>query len=396
MLPDSRTTAVHSLTADRAQGVNRSEPQTAQRRPRRRAVTICLLLIICLLLCLAFSACVSTLALPGCSSGNNDCTGIDIAGARLEVKDQPLLQSPTLWLSAGNQNRSADQLIITWDSYTFHFHPNGTPCDVDTCAVPPPCNRYALVPTGLTPTVVAFEGFVRNPPPQVIATTDGSPASYESGCRSFQGMPPPVGFAPPIFTPQFSGIYEVHTPSPVTPLTDQFVAAKNLFVIANGMPQTASYQMERLPDVDPNYPSIFWFKFTTSNDDFSSNLRVGHVSILKVKGAVSPNPVALMGDVIRPSRIFVAQNYNPQLRVLPQGRGNFCYADSSADGNIDFTNCRGNSGLLTPTYLIGQQPTDRLTWFAEFNPNETQTQGATAPTLNPGEVLAIVFTIQGS
>jgi hypothetical protein len=99
--------------------------------------------------------------------------------------------------------------------------------------------------------------------------------------------------------------------------------------------------------------------------------------------------------VAHPSRIVLVPNFDSSLSVFNQDT-NRCYADSSADGDINLNRCRtafgNNTGFLfdvTPTYLK-TQPADQLTWIVEFNPAE----GGMPPVLAADETLAIEFTIE--
>jgi hypothetical protein len=368
-------------------------------RSRSKAVAITVVLLLVAVLPIG---CHQIVALAPCSSSNSACTGLDLTNIRFEVIGQPTLrESQNLWLSG----QTPDQLAVRWDSYTFHLHPNGQACNVDECLTPlPSCNQNVFTNDPvLLPVVDAFPGFVTNASPQVITLSGGVPIVYRSGCRSYQRT---AGFVAPNFTPSFSGTYEVHTP--VVELPDVALKTTKIFVVTN-TPQLASYQTNQYTET--LNPSYVWYTTwqqgndATRVDNFSANLQVSKVRVLR--GIPKTDPVTGMlaldnATSVRPSSIVLIPTFDHNLSILRQNHIR-CYADNDPtghpDGNIDLTNCftgLNNTGTppmgATPTYLKAQ-PADMLNWFAEFNPNESQTAPATAPVLSSGEVIAIEFTI---
>jgi hypothetical protein len=361
------------------------------------------LLFICLLLCVVLPACAYKTTRCPTDGTNNDCqsAGPEILNTHIEVVSQSSLhQSDSIWLRAG------DQLVVKWDSYTFFHTFGGANCDfpnltqkTDDCAI---CNWCDTSPTfeQLCPFQLRavggserlrlnkYDGFMSN---------NEQPTTIEflgdtSGCSA-------RGFAPFSFTPEGNSTYQVLTPEASS--SQAVLTNKKVFVIQNGMSQPATYKMDQHTDIQS--PLVF-YKWTVGGDpiredNFSTNLRVGKVRVLKGHAVSDPVSGRFMlegATVIHPSRIVLIPNFNSSLSVFNQD-ANRCYANSNEDGDFDLTRCRpafgnNNSFLVdvTPTYMK-TQPMDKLWWVVEFNP----TEGGTPPVLATGEVLAIEFTIQG-
>jgi hypothetical protein len=382
-----------------------SEP----RPPRKRDVSgiaIALLLFACLLAVVLSPGCVSQQAVSACGPGGF-CTGPDLSNVRIEIPSQPALRpTQTVWVSAktGSNGAALDQFDIRWDTYVLHFPSNGSTCSQDMCSSRAVCGFVFVSVGGVvdTPAVQACEGFSQCGSPTSVPVIGGG---FASGC--------PSGGTPPLFTATTNTTYQVLSP----PLASQksVLAEKKVFVVTT-TPQQATYRTNMYTEA--GNPSYVWYTTwraptntqpaddVTRVDNFSANLQIHRVRVLR--GIPKSDPVTGMVALdnptpVRPSSIILAPNFNPNSSVLRQNHVR-CYADAaSQDGNIDLTNCylglnntgSAPSGGATPTY-IQSQPADMLDWFAEFNPNESQTTGATAPTLAANEVLVIEFTIQES
>lgn len=363
------------------------------------------LFLISIMLSLASPACQRTIIFSCDQSGDFGCAGPDkqTMNVGFEIAGQPsLYQSNSFWL------RDGEQLAIRWDTYRLHIFDHGNMCDYDYCNPTNQCsaaNTIYFSSGGTIPIIEECEGFMQCDQPVIVPITytgTGPQGRPRSGCRLIGGAPP-IGTAPSTFTPPRNGTYQAYQPNQI-PSPSTLLIEKKVFVIAQANYQMATYQLVRYPIVDPNpiYSSIVWFTWSIGgaavwDDNFSNSLQVTKVRILKGRAGIDAVTGMLKledATPVRPSSIVLSPAFDSTRSVIGQNR-NRCYADTSVDGNIDISQCRGTSPAATPTYLKTQQ-SDRLTWIAEFNPNETQTQGATAPTLNSGEVLAIEFTIQTS
>jgi hypothetical protein len=162
--------------------------------------------------------------------------------------------------------------------------------------------------------------------------------------------------------------------------------------------------------VPPSCPGCAWFKLPAPTavdgyreDSFSPKLYVTRVVVLKGTPVVDKVTGRFRLDYptteyVHPSRIILHPGANGDESALDPDRTR-CYADSSVNGNINLKTCRTTYNMncntpdcllsATPQYLHSS-PTEGLTWFVEFNPAE----GGIIPTLNCGEVLAIVFTLE--
>jgi len=361
-----------------------------------------ILLFTCLLLCLPSPSCVERRDCASSVGGNCQFSGPELTNTRIEVNNQSSLHpSNTIWLLQG------EQLIALWDSYTLKLNLDGATCNFDTLTLgTDQCKICNLCDDDLTsfrqlcpgpvfiwpadqgaPRVVAFDDFNTN----AQRTTIESPDAY-SGCSAY-------GNSPVAFTPTGNSTFQVLSPEAST--SQAVLTEKKVFVIQNGMSQTATYKMEQHTDVSS---SLVFYRWTVGNnpvweDNFSTNLSVGKVRVLKGRAVSDPLSGRLMledATIIHPSRIVLIPDFDPTLSVFTQDT-NRCYANSSEDGDFDLTRCRpafgNNSGFLvdaTPTYLK-TQPMDQFSWIVEFNPAE----GGVSPVLATGEVLAIEFTIQG-
>ena len=335
-----------------------------------------------------------------------------------------------------------------------------------------------------TPLIVSCDGFVNCTQPVPVSPLTIVPAVPHEPT----GCPPPASGPPLSFTPATNATYQILAPDlasynkdgndlrgrvpPIDNIEQKIPAPperteKKVFVIKNGMPQLAIYEgtrrmMNTTADCDLATPGCTLYTVTTPSgctpatnptckvdyrwtipittitsngtdltfwrDNFSKNLRVSKVRVLKGKPSIDPNGIAqvtcdnpdvVYGCSVRPSRIFFVSDYDPwtqnggNLFNHPDESSHRCYASdpgaNKLDGDIDLTRCRrdpggpdSNSFQVGPTIGDNNQATvsggvGLLTWFAEFNPNELamgRNVGATAPTLNPGETLVFEFTIQ--
>jgi hypothetical protein len=239
-------------------------------------------------------------------------------------------------------------------------------------------NAFLLAPGVDLLTLTSFAGFTTQSSPTVIAhITSGVTA------RSFS------------FTPSASVTVQLSTP---INKTGKLAEAK-VFVLSDGGPLLVSYELQPLAQnvQDVSFYSGSIPQTPTLQDNFSANLRIGKVRILKGKPDADPvtNKFRLKDpSVVRPSRIVLIPSYTGDSVFSHDSTR--CYSNPNIpDGDIDLTNCRinaGSAGTLqdaTPAYLKFT-PRSPLTWVAEFRASE----GGTPPILDPGEVLAIEFTIQ--
>lgn len=381
------------------------------RPPRQTRVMVLRLLLVCLSNLVLTSGCTSLETTVGCTPGGGafSCRGPDLANTRIELVNQRTLrQANTLWISAkadANGN-PIDQLSIRWDSYILHTNQNGTACDQDMCMSTTKCGLvFAVSPPGAaTPTVQACEGLMQcNSPTSVPVASVG----FNSGC--------PSSSFPPLFTATTTATYQVLSP----PIASQksILTEKKIFVVS--APQLATYQTNLYTEAQN--PSYVWYATwqpqngtipandATRVDNYSANLKITRVRVLR--GIPKSDPVTGMVALdnltpLRPSSIVLVPNFDPKVSSILRQNRIRCYADNDPtghpDGNINLTNCftgLNNTGTppngATPTYLKAQ-PTDTLNWFAEFNPNESQTAPATPPTLGSNEVVVIEFTIEQS
>jgi hypothetical protein len=188
---------------------------------------------------------------------------------------------------------------------------------------------------------------------------------------------------------------------------DRRILAEKKIVVITDVPRVSTHPLKL--HIDNQLPFVF-YKGTVGIDpdwdvSFSSHLRVTKVRILQ--GIVARDPKTTLfaldettAKVVHPSRIVLFPGYQDSFSVSRTDTYR-CYADTDEDGNFDlFRHCLHDSpytnsnavhqGLLANPTHLQNAPTDILTWFVEFNPQE----GAVVPTLDPNEELAIEFTIE--
>jgi hypothetical protein len=377
-------------------------------KPSRRTLTNVFLLFICLTLCALLPSCVPSVNCTLEEGSECQYAGPKILNTRLEVVNQESLHpSNAIWLHAG------DQLVTKWDSYTFELTYGSATCTFDnnfTEGTAGECELCNLCETDTTrlrqlcpsphgffgakpPRIFVYEGFIKSDTPTATVLLSEDSRGF-GGCSAY-------GYAPAPFTPAVNATYQVLAPE-FSSMPDEELTKKYVFVVQNGMTQTTLYKMEQHTEANP---TIVWYKWTVGvgpvwEDNFSANLRVGKIRVLKGREVRDPNTGRFGLDdmtktVAHPSRIVLVPNFDSSLSVFNQDT-NRCYADSSADGDINLNRCRtafgNNTGFLfdvTPTYLK-TQPADQLTWIVEFNPAE----GGMPPVLAADETLAIEFTIE--
>jgi hypothetical protein len=348
-------------------------------------------LLLCLLV-LSQSACrnIANLcldkAVPSCGEVVSDFK-IDNPRFEFPAPTQPLQGGQDFWLRAG------DSLNAAWDSFVLSLAQPGAMCTASTPASPPACQQCNIVnqnandcPSVFVPTatdfltVESFAGFNSNAPAQLI------------GHISHDGVAA-LSFS---FTPTENATIRLTT----TIEERGTLAESKVFVVSPGTQMTATFRMDALVQIgvsDATFYSGSLSRNPVLSDNFSTNLRIGKVRVLQ--GKVSSDPLSGKlqikdASVLHPSRIVLIPDYNGNSVYSDDSLR--CYSDTSADGGLDFTNCRtspgGTGGSMldaTPAYLKFA-PQSVLTWVAEFKPAE----GGVIPTVGPDETLAIEFTIQ--
>jgi hypothetical protein len=186
-----------------------------------------------------------------------------------------------------------------------------------------------------------------------------------------------------------------------TPIQNLGKVAESKVFVLNGEPLKVSYQLDTLNQAEPMV--VFYWgqvpRIPVLQDNFSTNLRIGKIRIVKGKPSINKMTGKLEIEsamAVRPSRIVFIPGYDGMARVF-ENDGTRCYSDPQiADGDINLSNCRtvfgnsiGHPLDATPAYLKNASQT-ALSWVAEFRASE----GGIAPTFEAGEVLAIEFTIQ--
>jgi hypothetical protein len=338
--------------------------------------------------------------------------------------------SNNYWVLAG------ENVFVKWSDYHAHVKIDGSIWDCNLCP----------------------ENVARNAGRDICPLPDGSHVAlgFAGGTR-FSELGAPIGGQP-----QMSGLFlwsdgcfipgptqtEEDSP-PVSPLTitvnrlglwvGQAADASTTYPTRGASPQTAWFQVvpqgghavqppdQLTPFVDPstNVPDTgHWvWTATTSTDasgrvlwseNYGGGLAVGRVRVYKggVFHDYDPNTcypaeecdvfVIISPVVPRRIRVFdtpintVSGTTNP-FQASPYS----CNSDpTAADGDIDFTRCRGGRAMsvlhITPTYDPGAPPNDAqdatfrqpFIWVAEFD------AGLPAPTLGQGENLWIEFTLR--
>jgi hypothetical protein len=335
---------------------------------------------------------------------------VEFENARIELKptaySQPLQPGADFWLKKG------DRVALKWDSFEFHWERIGIMCAFESntstadcsicnyCQNPvvqngPPCFGIALgTNVSRFDLVVMHDGFVLVPEPKVALSVPSR--QMVNGCRP--DSPDPISFQP-----ETSGAYQM-----IIPKTDlslayspfDVVTETKIHVIEAGMNQTVAYQLMRQSIDGTNYwtwaitGDSFW------SENFSPNLRVTGIRILRgacADGSAQGKQCAIPNESapVKPSRILFLPNFQGS---VPGGDAHRCYSDPNASGgnfiNLDF--CRETSNanqtlpkFTTPTYeFLPERPTEKLTWLVEFNTNEG------ADSMPQDAELIIEFTIQ--
>lgn len=363
-----------------------------------------------------------------------------LQNTRIEVSNQTSLHaSNALWV------KPSDALSVRWDTYTFLVSETHTLCDINTYNGPtancrkcdyciPPQPNGPLADPSLDycdlvnsdhprispafpidqekPTVALYEGFAMSgSEPTLVSLLD-----FRGGCAFMMNAS---------FTPEKNGTYQILSPEVASYnagfdlLTQRAVLAeKKVFVIQDGVAQKVTYRLR--PHTDSNTAYV-WYKFDDNiyhtdssgvrsikpvwDDNFSKDLRVGRVRILKGNPTSDANTGKLKIECnnpnpadpdcpccIRPSHITYYPNF-PETGESA-GEGQTCYVQNTPDGSLDLTACDIDNNPATdpdeytanPAYSE-QDPTFFLTWFVAFDPNNP-------PNIAQGETLAIEFTIQ--
>jgi hypothetical protein len=343
---------------------------------------------------------------------------IELENARFELKpsaySQPLHPSADYWLKKG------DRVALKWDSFEFHWERTGVMCSFenntstadcsicDYCQDPvvqngSPCFGIALGTEVSSFDLVAIhDGFVLVPEPKMALIVPSR--QMVNGCRP--DSPDPISFEP-----ETSATYQM-----IIPKTDlslayspfDVVREAKIHVIEDDMSQTVAYQLMRQTIAGTNY---WTWAITGDNlwsENFSPNLRVTEIRILKgvcADGSAEGKQCAIPGESasVKPSRILFLQDFQG---AVPGDGG--CYSDPNASPGrgafINLDSCRIDEAgqtlqkFITPTYeFLPERPTNKLTWLVEFNTSE----GADADLTTPGNdpmpryaALIIEFTIQ--
>jgi len=381
-------------------------------------------LSVCLSLCFLIQACVETKEVE--VGGPESPIGPKMDNVRFEVDNQPDLNpGNTLWLKRG------EELVAKWDTYTLIHRSPGAMCSFESYTGPTPacwkceycpddhttpfCDRdpQAIIPRGTvtaSPNIIFYNEFIATNEPTLL----GSPSLYE-GCPSSINFK----FAPKgrktiqMLAPELAS----YNPHPNDIKNRVALVDKKVFAIEPGLTETTIYKLK--PHTDTNIMSI-WYKFDDSiyltdsggrsvkavwDDNFSKNLRVSKVRILKGKLCPDPanngykpciNPqtgrfILVDETPVIPRFITYFPNY---IETNSAADGQTCYAQGTSDGGIDITMCDSDNNsatatdeyTVTPTYSE-QNPTNFLTWFVAFAPGS-------APSLAIDETLAIEFTIE--
>jgi len=328
----------------------------------------------------------------GCAFAFSDFQ-IDNPRFEFPVSMQPVAGGQDFWL------RNGDTLDAAWDSFVLFLARPEIMCGPTTPVMPDRRSPSACFKCDFTnPSTAAHDC------PMGFATAPGNDPVIVNFFADFDSQATPVALAgadpavmPPIqsfpFTPPATGTVR---------LTLQInggikLAEAKVFVLSDGT-QTVSYPLQPLAQ---NVTDVTFYSGTIPRnpvlaDNFSTNLHIGKVRLLKGKPDVDPVTGKFRiqdAAVVKPSRIVFIPDYRGDSVFAHDSTR--CYSDVSTDGNLDLTQCRPNAGAAgslldaTPAY-VKVDPQSVLTWIAEFRPSE----GGIAPTLDAGEALAIEFTIQ--
>lgn len=179
-----------------------------------------------------------------------------------------------------------------------------------------------------------------------------------------------VNRARPMFSATKSGLYRLSIdPFTLTHFPDKTMGETEIYVVGSSESpqQTVSYKLrkERIDSIDfwrwEIPAAVYW------SNNFSKNIRVQDVRILNNDREV------------KPSRLILLRGYNGTVHNHPEFHDSSCFNDPnrSQTKKIDLTKCRkqysSNSQIenkkVTPTYLH-DHTSDKLYWFAEFDPNQ--------------------------
>lgn len=353
--------------------------------------------------------------------GSKVFTGPFFGDPRLEiVSNTPLRRSTNFWLKQG------DRLVARWDSYVLNVQQVGVACNFNTlmngtsdCSKCNVCRADGMVNGSSTcffrgvgfpvsdnvmdPTLFGFESGMENSNP--FQTTN---------FLSISGCPlTDFNHTQPELTPDRTGTYTLKAPAASTENPDftpgsiindplkrtSLVEAR--VVVVKSDPQPVQYELNRY--TNGCAANTVWYKTSVPTnsidltENFSLNLRAGRVRIMKGIPDMDPSGHFVLKDAteVSPSRIIFLRGFIDG--TCPNSHSDEktqrCYARNS-DPKFDLTNCRvsdtdPNHNYDTTPVGLKSNPSDLLTWFAEFNPAE----GGVEPTFNNGEVLAIEFMI---
>jgi hypothetical protein len=347
------------------------------------------LLVLSLSACLRQgNICLTAKTTTGCDTVISDNT-IDKPRFQFPVQGpQPIPGGHDFWLRGG------DSLTAAWDSFVLSISEPGTMCLSSTAASPPKCQqcnyknlkdgncKSELVGFDLL-TVESFAGFHVDSPSVALGHIDDD-ASVSNLSYTF--------------TPSESATLRL-----TTPIDDRGILAESkVFVLNEGMSLPVSFRIDPLPQ---NVQDAVFFSgsiprdsTTPLTDNFSTNLRIGRVRVLKGHAQNDPLSGKLSikdASILKPSRVVLIPDYF-QGESVNSADYLRCYSDpNAADGALDFTACRTSPGATgtsldaTPAYLKSA-PQSVLTWVAEFKPSD----GGVIPQIIGDEIVAIEFTIQ--
>lgn len=360
-----------------------------------------------LVLLLTGGGCTSVVALAP-RPGDPDDT-VWLQGVRFDpsfVRDTSLKlgESDVYWVLPG------EQAFVKWQDYHVHAPVDGSPWDCNFCAELRSRSQggdVCRLPDGKRPAFAFSAAQVQvqeSPLPAGLANSNpqaAGPFQWDDGCFT----PAPAADQPD-FGPMGAVSIAVNRSASWTARADIGDAifpsrspdSATFWVIPPPMPPRETLA----PYVDPStqradlHHWIWTVQVTTDangkpwwSENFAPGLAVGKVRVLRGTSPVVPPP----------HRVRVYERIDTNLRD-PFGSDIFyCLSDPTAvDGDIDLTRCRGFGGQITPRRITPAYDRDRdppadqlvrtpLTWVVEFSDTSP------APTLNPGESLAIEFTL---
>jgi hypothetical protein len=415
MQPVNKEHCAEPVRAVRPNPPRRAWPTAFENQSLNRCQTGLLILLLSVMAC-SLGACTSREDACRCTGEASSCdllaSAPEVYQPRFVVIPNPNL-APTLpeltgdavWLKRSGDtcapNAICDYVEARWNSYTLYLSKPGAKCGPDIPPSPPDCEKcnfvnpdrkacpalvFANGPDYLT--IFSFDGFMAQASP--TTTVHLTASNLQIGKASI--------------TPTSNATLQLIAPA--CPQSD-ILAQTKVFVIQEGMSQPVQFELTELTgQTDMRAAGVTFYSGSIPMnpklaDNFSPNLQIGTVRVLK--GKRGTNPVTgefglIDATPLHPSRLVFISNYqNGEIYNSDSIR---CYADpNKPDGDIDLTRCRaryldpsGPTLPATPAYLKTDSPLQQLTWVAEFKPAE----GGIIPVIDKanGEIVAIEFTIQ--